>query len=320
MDHNPNSGEQANSQTNLDFRIAVNAVHDALQRYRLLLSAEQDKDGAAGHYDRLIDGLANSLSADPATWYSGRDNNPGTFLGELTAEFQASDLVDYIQQRFGQPNLLISAREDFIAAMLKREPVHKTNPDFRDNILGTSIVGTTETHGDKTVTLVPNNEAAVLKIHFTGQTESQTVGFHPPVTITSHGTTDLAASLDVASQGDDFALFGQPCGQACTHTCIDCIAVCGGRLVQRIAPRRVYESKPEAEAVASQHAEVLLDQQFASDTESALKESNNRYASRIRGPLAGWSRLSAQLAICDGRHPTDDSSGRGQQLPNRVAK
>jgi hypothetical protein len=126
-----------------------------------------------------------------------------------------------------------------------------------------------------------------MAITFTGAVASQTVGYHPPVTVTSHSTTDLHGTVWVTINGDGFTS-GRACSQACTHTCIDCIAVCGGRLVQRIAPKRVYKSKPEAECVAGQHAEQRLNERIESDAVESLGKSNRNYKAKLRDPLMCW--------------------------------
>jgi len=281
------AGERAIPQTSLDFRTALQEVHAALQRYRMLLIAAGPK--GQGDFDRLLDELAKSISADPATWSSNANPNPGELLGKLQAEGQAPQLVAQIRQYFAQPNLMIQAPQEFIARISGGAIDVQPNDHYTDNILDTTIVGKTRPRDDlkKTVTLVPNNDHAVLAVRFTGTVDSDTVGYHPPVTITSHGTTELVGTTQVTIDGDGFA--SAPwCSSACTHTCIECIAVCGGRLVQRIATRKVYQSKPEAECIAGQHAQRLLAEQLESSSKEALGKSNDNFKTKMRDPLASW--------------------------------
>jgi hypothetical protein len=285
LDRNPK--EKENTQTNLDFRTALSGLHAALRNYRLLTIAAGP--GGSRRFNNTLGELANSLSADPATWTTKENANPASFLGELQAMHQAKQLVEAVRGHFDQPNLAIRAPQEFIAKLSGGAINIEPDDHYTDCILGTNIVGKTRPRGDqaKTVTLVPNDQHAVLAVRFTGTVDSYTTGYHPPVTITSHGSTSLLGTTQVLITGDGFTV-APWCSQACTRTCIDCIAVCGGRLVQRIAPRKVYESKPEAECIAGQHAQQKLSVQLESSSTEALGRSNRNYKLRIRDPLASW--------------------------------
>ena len=232
-------------------------------------------------------------------------------LGELQSEGEAPELVAAVQHWFDHPNLFVRAPQEFVAKLSEQDPIDETNKDFKDNILGTSIFGTTHIRGQKTVTLIPNDQQAVLGVTFSGNVESQTVGYHPPVTITSHGTAQLTGMIRVTINGDGYSS-SQACSNACMHTCIDCIAICGGRLVQRIATRKVYQSKPEAEFVASQHAEQKLNEQHGVrrqggswQFEQQLQVANARSADEL-------GRFSKEHSLCDDQQRTDDSRRRGK--------
>jgi hypothetical protein len=270
---------------NLSFRTALQDVGDALRQYELLMAASGPN--AQSEFDRRIDDLAKSLSANTGAWTSADENRVGQLLGELATEHQASSLVQEVHGQFSQPNLVVHAPAAFVAKLSEQDPVDETNNDFRDNIMGTSIVGTTHIQGQKTVTLIPNNQQGVLGVTFNGTVTSRTVGYHSPVTITAHGTTELHGTVMVTINGDGFTS-SQACSHACTHTCIDCIQVCGGWLVRRIAPKKVYKSKPEAECIAAQHAEQRLNERITSDSTESLGKSNRNYKAKIRDPLMSW--------------------------------
>ena len=280
--------DEATAQGNADFRTALQNVGVALQRYRLLLGAV----GANGQaqFDERIDSLTKSLAGNPASWSSSESRNVGDLIGELQATRQSPTLVQQIHQRFGESNLVIRAPQEFIAKLGEQDPVDETNKDFKDNILDTNIVGTTHIRGQKTLTLIPNEQHALLGVAFDGTVESQTVGYHSPVTVTSHGTTQLHGVVQVTINGDGFTS-SRACSQACTHTCIDGIAICGGRLVHRIATKKVYQSKPEAESVAGQHAQQHLSERIESDAKESLGKSNDNYKMKVHDPLVSWGAL-----------------------------
>ena len=289
LDH---SDDPTAKQGNLDFRSALQEVRVALHRYRLLLVAA-GPNGAA-QFDDRVESIAKSLTGDPASWTSTESNNLGELLGELQAEGQTPALVAAVQEWFDHPNLFIRAPQEFVAKLSEQDPVDETNKDFKDVILGTNIFGTTHIRGQKTVTLIPNDQQAVMGVTFSGNVESRTVGYHPPVTITSHGTTQLSGMVRVTIDGDGYSS-SQACSNACMHTCIDCIAICGGRLVQRIATKKVYQGKPEAECVAAQHAEQKLNERMESDAKEALGASNNNYKLKMRDPLMSWGAFPRSI-------------------------
>lgn len=276
------------AQNQFDFRTALQDVGTALHQYRVLLLANGPE--GKGQFDSRLDALAKTLSTDPAGWNSSESLSVGQSLGELQAEGESPALVNQLHATFDNPNLIVRAPAEFIAKLSQQEPVDEVNNNFRDNILDTDITGSTHIQGQKTVTLIPNDQQAILGVTFNGTVTSRTVGYHPPVTVSSHGTTELHGTVYVTISADGFTS-GRACSHACTHTCIDCINVCGGWLVQRIAPKKVYKSKPEAECVAGEHAEQRLTERIESDATESLGKSNHNYQTKIRAPLMSWGAM-----------------------------
>jgi hypothetical protein len=198
------------------------------------------------------------------------------------------------------PNLLIQSSAGFIS-LISAEDMDENDPHFTDNILGTAISGTTHTVGRRTAVLVDSPDRALMEIQLFGTTTSNTVGVHPPVTVYSTGTTQFTGALRVAMDPTGF-IQSLPAAWACTHTNINSICICGGRLVQRIATRRVYQSKPQAECIAAQHAEWRVMERIKSNAAEGLARQNQSYQDKLIKPLARWgavplySSLPANLA------------------------
>jgi hypothetical protein len=188
-----------------------------------------------------------------------------------------------------RPNLMIQTSADFISA-ISAEDIDENDPHFTDNILGTSISGTTHTVGKRTAVLIDSPDRGLMEIQMRGTTTSQTVGLHPPVTIYSSGTTQFTGALRVAMDPEGF-IASCPAAWACTHTCINNICICGGRLVQRIATKRVYQSKPEAEGIASQHAQQRVNDRIKSNSVEGLAKQNQGYQDKLIKPLARWGAV-----------------------------
>jgi len=189
----------------------------------------------------------------------------------------------------GRPNLLIQSSAGFFS-LISAEDIDENDPHFTDNILGTAISGTTHTVGHRTAVLVDSPDRALMEMQLFGTTTSNTVGVHPPVTVYSTGTTQFTGALRVAMDPNGFVP-SLPAAWACTHTNINSICICGGRLVQRIATRRVYQSKPEAECIAGQHAQQRVMDRIKSNATEGLARQNENYQEKLIKPLARWGAV-----------------------------
>jgi hypothetical protein len=188
-----------------------------------------------------------------------------------------------------QPNLFLQASGDFMGT-IGADDIDKNDPHFSDNIMGTSISGTTHTVGQRTSVLVDSPDRVLMEVQLRGSTTSQTVGVHPPVTIRATGTTQFTGALRVAIDADGY-IASEPAAWACTHSTINSLCICGGRLVQRIATKRVYQGKPEAECVASQHAEQRVRDTIKSDSGEGIAIQNKNYQEKLRKPLERWGAM-----------------------------
>jgi hypothetical protein len=202
----------------------------------------------------------------------------------------------------GRPNLFIQSSAGFMS-LISAEDIDENDPHFTDNIMATAISGTTHTVGHRTAVLVDSSDRALMEIQLFGTTTSTTVGLHPPVTIYSTGTTQFTAALRVAMDPGGYVP-SLPAAWACTHTNINNICVCGCRLVQRIATRRVYGSKSEAECIAAQHAEARVMERLKSNAAEGLARQNENYQEKLIKPLARWGAVpdlhysSTTSALC----------------------
>ena len=79
---------------------------------------------------------------------------------------------------------------------------------------------------------------------------------------------------------------GEPaCAECCTNSSIDCLDINGGRLIQRIATKRVYSSKSTAEAISAEHAEGRLENRMDTRTGELIQRSNIGFNEQFRNPL-----------------------------------
>ncbi len=260
-------------------------VRHALRHYNAVLSAVRSPDARVG-YGQKLDKLADSLDHYSRSANSADADAIGMTLGDLQDTRQADPVLQNIWAQFDKPNLYVRASADFLAT-ISSDDLDENDPHFADNIEGTSITGTTHTVGKRTAVLLDGQDRAVMQIKLVGTTTSHTVGVHPPVTVYNTGTTTFTGSKIVRFDADGF-VDCPAITSACTHTNIDRLCICGGRLVQRIATKKVYQAKPEAESIGARHAEQRVSKRLDEGSKDNLETQNRNFKAKIHDPLMRW--------------------------------
>jgi hypothetical protein len=278
-------------------------VRAALDRYASVLEAAQAPNAGKDWFDARVPQLSEHLTKYRQTLDPSEADKVGEILGQLQDTHEAEGLVARIRQEYGYPNFYAGASAGFISKTgstpSESLPEPETKP-YQDNILGTYVVGTRTTYYDsRTTKVVSGSDHIAMVVDAVGRATSNTVGYHHPVTIYSTGYTPYSASMLVTFDATGFH-HCYPTATACVHTNINGICVDGGRLVRRIATRRVYASKGEAEAIASQHASQKAAQEMnekaddPSDPNSPLRLSQTNYLTKMRYPLLRWGAFPDQ--------------------------
>ena len=271
-------------------------VREALLGYRRLLMAQADAD--------LQQRLSEQLQALREI-LQGASDRPTAAAAEIAARLewleqlgQAPELVERIRGCYGHPNLLASVSSEMIATRFD-DNVARTSP-VRETILGTPIRGLAYTAGKLSARLIPSDETALIEIVMNGTTTSNTVGYHPPVTIHSDGITQVLARKRLLI--DDLGVRAEPaCASCSTSTQIKCIGTAkrlGSQMIQRVAWKRAHAQKPQAECISARLAEVRVAQQMDQQALEVIASSNGRLESKVRRPLRAKS-LPALAATSD---------------------
>jgi hypothetical protein len=268
-------------------------VANSLQSYADLLAAYQNSEAKASN-DKDLDALADTLEAAAKKPAEVDRRQLGQLLNRIAASGQSQALVAAVRGELAQPNLLVHVSKPIVAGGID-DQVDEQTP-VKDVILGTDVVGKGHTTGQVTTTLVPNRDHAVVQITLNGQTAARTVGYHGMVTVFSHGNTSLAGTKSVNLDANAFT--GDPAtAECCTHNNIDCIDVCAGPLITRMATKRVYGSTGEAQAIASQHAETRLEGRMDSRAAAMLDNANRTFNEKFRNPLTRRGAFPQQLSF-----------------------
>jgi hypothetical protein len=252
----------------------------ALRDY-VYLASDVANPNYADEYVRRIDELPKLIQTYEETGSGDDGAAVGRTLGWLERSGQAETLVKAVRARYQRPNFLGYGSARF-AAIGFDQPVDRVTP-VSDVILGTYVRGTAHMTGGTTLKLVPDANAARFNLLLAGTAVSNNVGTNRGVVIYSTGVTSLQASKQLWME--ESGLFSSPAtATGRTSTTINGISA-GGHLKQKIATNRVYESKPEAEAIASQRAAARLQASFDAEVAPMLADANSRFIERFKTPM-----------------------------------
>lgn len=242
-------------------------------------------------YTKQLEALATHLENHAKTGGADDALAIGQISGWLRRNHQAAELTAAIQRHFHRPNAYATVSERFLAAGIE-DDVDQTQ-GVRDVILGTQIHGTARTTGRTHVDLVPNDRSAQVDILLTGQAASNNVGYNGPVTIYSTGLTNISGRKILVM--NDVGLHGYGASASCaTSTNIYAIeARCG--LIEKIAWKQAMKQKSQAEAIASDHAAGRVAGQMDAQAADLLADTNQRYAEKVRAPLASRDGFPQKL-------------------------
>jgi len=226
----------------------------------------------------------------------------GKFLGLIEDLGHSPQLVQQIRDEFSRPNVSLQISENAINRLGAR-PVSHTQP-VRDCILGASVRGTATSRGNFTFHTVPAQEHIELEVRLVGHIESNTTSTKKSVKISSLGHTNFVATQRMAISDDRFVI-RPPTARAQTQTQIGSIRKMGGRfgrrLVERIARKKVAESKAKAQRIASRKAEQKVSSKFNKDLAEALTTARRKYDSKWRPPLVRVGMFPKYLRMAS--HP-----------------
>jgi len=168
--------------------------------------------------------------------------------------------------------------EDYVERSVNRHSA------VNDCILGTSVSGMAHVRGATDLMLEPNADSAVARLKLSGTIHSKTVGYNGPAVIHTSSQTRFQSERKLVL--DSSGLHFQPTkANAVTHSHTDGIEVylpgLRGRIGQRIAWRRVNETRGQANAITSRHAEARIDAAFDQQTKQAVNRIHAVLAAHV---------------------------------------
>jgi hypothetical protein len=259
----------------------------AIRAYADVLTVKKNPQASIQHSQRMqqLSEISGKLAAEPGNVDTGLF---AFLLGETTAGRQNPELVTAARQLYSQPNLVFMAKKKIIAAAMESN-IDEVAP-ITDNILGTSIRGTTHTQARVILNLRDNPDKAVFDLHLTGHVHSKTAGFNGPAVIYSSGETAIDGHKLIWL--DESGLNAQNAtATAKTRTTFTGFGATSRHfqgLVTKVASKRAYQNKSAAEFIASCHAAERVKARVNEQAATMLASSNRDIRARFRAPLERW--------------------------------
>jgi hypothetical protein len=273
---------------------------EAWTKLRAFINASEEADtkGLQKKYDAKLTNLAEGLEKYAVEPSASRAAAIGDDLAWLRRLRQAHAAIRAIKHYNAEPNLYAEASAEILRGGVKRD-VNQPAP-VRDEIVGTSLFGTSYTKGTIDARLVPNPQQAILDTFLTGNTSSTTVGYHGPAIICAEGWTSIYGAERMYFDATGFKSVPLTAA-AQTHSTITGIGTTRrgiiGRVVLRKAPQRAAEGKPQAEYVGARHAEVKIRDGLHREIGENLAKANANYQEAFRGRLERRDAFPEQLDI-----------------------
>jgi len=227
----------------------------------------------------------------------------GQLMGLVQQLDQSPQLVKAMRSHFTQPNFFTEIAESAINRLAER-PVNDTQA-VRDCILGARILGTANSTGFMTLRTLPAHDHIALELQLSGTIHSNTVGHKKPVQITSRSNTNFSATKSLQISDDHFV--AQPAtASASTNSRTLSIKKTGGRfgrrLIEKIAWKKVGESKRQSERIASQRAEQKVTKKFDDQVAEVIYEARDKYDHQGRPPLVRFGVFPDYLQMASTDH------------------
>jgi hypothetical protein len=190
----------------------------------------------------------------------------------------------------------VRVSRDFLEDYVERN-VRQRKP-VRDYILGTSVVGESETRGKTRLELIPSFGKLRGKIAFEGTVHANTRGYHGPVTLHQTSDSKFRASKSVTMDENGFRV-ADAVVRAPTNLRTNCITTSlprlRGRIATRIAWRRVNGAHGQAESITSDHTASRLARDFDTRTNASLAKVQKVFKSKIPDLDSSGDPLQAEM-------------------------
>lgn len=192
----------------------------------------------------------------------------------------------------------VRVSQEVIAPLTAVKVDRKT--EINEKVLGTDVHGTCHTTGTVHIVLTPNPTKAEFELFLIGESVSDTIGTHGPAKIASRAVTKYKAVKFIIFDGDSFTTTPAKVTADTDLTIEDVSSTepgLRGRVVKRVAERRVHKAYQESRHIAAQRVIDQVSQQFDAAVQEHLDKLNRelRLKRLLGGQIADHDNLPMRL-------------------------
>ena len=199
--------------------------------------------------------------------------NLPTSRDRLVASLPFSVVPTWAQQSAPAKIIHLRVSRGFLEQFIPHDV--NTTENVQDVIVGSSVSGTSTTHGDGSLVLLPDQQQVTADILFAGTSFAHTTSNGGRAQVISSSTTSFEARKRIVLDATGLHLFptiSMVCSSA--QTCNICSALPGlrGAIARRVAARRTEKSQGQANQEAASHFEHELNRRLDHDIASSLSD------------------------------------------------
>jgi hypothetical protein len=246
-------------------------------------------------FEALLDILAERLEAYRESPSADNALVIGQALERLHDAGQVAWLIRAVRHHSARPNLAVHVSEKLIAAGMGRQ-VDDVEP-VRDCILGTDLHATGHTVGKVDIQLGDSPDHALIYAVMRGTTETEGIGYNGPVRIYNVGSAEISSRKAIMADAE--RVWTSPAeAQALLATTVTGIqSRRDNAMVEKFAWKRAMKQKPQADCIATQHAEERIGRRVDAEADPLVEKLDRAYQTKFRKPMSERKLFPQQLDI-----------------------
>ncbi|MDR2643061.1 MAG: hypothetical protein LBC74_09730 [Planctomycetaceae bacterium] len=269
-----------------------NGVRNELRRYQVihgLLNLGND-------YESEFAKVCDSLESNVHEYIRTASPVAGATLNELVIWFndislfepRASQIIAAVRKKVSVPNIQFTVSDRFMSNGFSR--VLTRDIEVNETIQGTKIIGSGSMTGTSSSSIVTRSKDAAIDIIIDTDMETETTGYHPPVTLNTRTTGKLTGKKRVLLAPNKISALPAT-STADLKADIYNVRVNAGALVSCIARRQVEDQREDSLAEAKLRTEARLNDQIDAIVNAEIADANEQYQKSFRRPLKNLGLL-----------------------------
>ncbi|MDR2346859.1 MAG: hypothetical protein LBE18_12420 [Planctomycetaceae bacterium] len=269
-----------------------NGVRNELRRYQTIYALlNSDKK-----YDSQLSKVCDSFETVLQNYINTSSPIVGAALNDLITWFsdisifdsRASQVIFAVRKQISKSNIQFTINNNFMSNGFNRQLARDI--DVSETIQGTKLIGSGSMTGMSSSSIVTRNNGAAIDVIIDANMETETTGYHSPVTLNTKTTGVLLGKKRVLLTPDKISALPAK-SKADLKADIYNVRINAGALIRCIAKRQVENQREDSLAEATARAEARLNDQIDAIVDSEIADANEQYQNSFRRPLKQFGLL-----------------------------